>query len=220
MTMTSDTQEKAKATASATAEETQHVGQVAGHEAAQVADEAMTQVRHLVDETKGQLTEQTRTQRDRLLETMRTFSEDLDHMASGESSSSGLASDLVRQAAERTRSLCERLDGREPAQIMDDVRGFARRRPGTFLLGALVAGIVAGRMARGAKDGSSSPWSDGSHVTDGSAYDEPTTTPPTSPAAVPVGVVDSDAPAPQPVTGPLAGQQGQNTFGDPATGTL
>ena len=52
-----------------------------------------------------------------------------------------------------------RLDGREPSQILDDVRAFARRRPGAFLLGALAAGVVAGRITRGAKESQSSSGS-------------------------------------------------------------
>lgn len=40
--------------------------------------------------------------------------------------------------------------------MVDQVRGFARRRPGTFLLGALALGVVAGRLGRGAKDAQSS----------------------------------------------------------------
>ena len=34
---------------------------------------------------------------------------------------------------------------------MEEVRRFARRRPGAFLAGSLVAGVVAGRLTRGAK---------------------------------------------------------------------
>jgi len=35
--------------------------------------------------------------------------------------------------------------------VMGDVSSMARRRPGTFLLGALAAGFVAGRVARTAQ---------------------------------------------------------------------
>ena len=40
-----------------------------------------------------------------------------------------------------------------PAQLLDDARDFARRKPGTFLLGALAAGVVAGRLFRATADG-------------------------------------------------------------------
>jgi hypothetical protein len=54
--------------------------------------------------------------------------------------------------SDRARQVGARLDGREPQELLDDVRGFARRRPGTFLLGSLAAGVLVGRLLRGAKD--------------------------------------------------------------------
>jgi hypothetical protein len=36
--------------------------------------------------------------------------------------------------------------------VLEEVRSFARRRPGTFLLAAAAAGLVAGRLTRGAVD--------------------------------------------------------------------
>jgi hypothetical protein len=43
------------------------------------------------------------------------------------------------------------LQNREPADLLDEVRSFARRRPGTFLLGAALAGVLAGRLTSGVK---------------------------------------------------------------------
>ena len=57
----------------------------------------------------------------------------------------------MQQVAEQARGLASQLDDREPSELLEDVRRFARRRPGTFLLGALAAGIVVGRLTRGAK---------------------------------------------------------------------
>jgi hypothetical protein len=179
-----------------------------------------------------------------LVDTMQTFSGDLDRMASGQQPSSGLATDLVRQAAERTRQLCERLEGREPAQLLDDVRDFARRRPGTFLLGSLAAGVVAGRLLRGAKDSSGSATSASSYdrtslesdvapsspaydattaaATTGEAPTGPiTTTEPTTETASETAAVGTGQwTAPQPVTGPLeVDESGQGTYRDSGTGS-
>jgi len=105
------------------------------------------------------------------------------------------------------------------------VRGFARRRPGTFLLGALAAGIVAGRLARGAKDGSSSstsPSQSDTHV--GPAYDATQASsafdaPGTTPLATPTAVVETSAP--QPVTGVLEVEETPRTgYGDSGPGSL
>jgi hypothetical protein len=148
-------------TTEAAAQEGRRVADVAKGEVGNVAVEAKDQVAELLEQAKGQLSEQGSTQRDRLVQTLTTLGDDLDHMVQ-QSDRSGMATDLARQAADRVRDLRNRLDGREPSQILDDVRAFARRRPGTFLLGALAAGVVAGRLTRGAKESQSST---GSHQT-------------------------------------------------------
>lgn len=155
MTSTPSTKERAQNAASTAADEGQHVAGVAKDEAQNVASEAISQARGLVDQALAQVDEQSRSQRDRLVTTLRSLGDDLDQMAE-QASSSGLATDLAREIAQRARAIGARLDGREPNEILDDLRSFARRRPGTFLLGALAAGVVVGRVARGAKAAQSS----------------------------------------------------------------
>jgi hypothetical protein len=167
-------------TSSSAADEGKKVAGVAAEEAQNVAGEAKDQVRHLMDETRGQVQEQATTQRDRLVDTLRTFGDDLDAMAS-RGGTSGLAAQVARQAADRARSFGSSLDGREPSDLLDDLRGLARRRPGMFLLGALAAGVVAGRLARGATADSSAGTGSHAGLGDVSAA-HPVTTTPTSPA--------------------------------------
>lgn len=158
-----DQAEQAATTATA---EGKRVAGVAGDEAHKVIDETRQQAQALMDEAVSQLADQSRTQRDRLVETLGTLGTDLDRMAG--QADSGLASELVRNAAQRVQTASRRIEGREPAELLDDVRDFARRRPGVFLLGALAAGVVAGRVARGAqKAQSSSPSSSSSSGTTG-----------------------------------------------------
>jgi hypothetical protein len=106
----------------------------------------------LLEEARTQVEEQGRSQRDRLVSTLSTFSDDLDSMSQQGSGSEGVAADVVRKVSEKSRELSRRLEGREPRELLADVRSFARRRPGAFLLGSLAAGMVAGRLLRGAKD--------------------------------------------------------------------
>jgi len=144
--------EQAKQAAGTAADEGRHVAGVASGEAQRVASEARSQVRGLVDQATSQVEEQSRSQLDRLAQTLRSYGEDLERMASqGEGPASGLA----QEAADRVRGLSSQLQGREPRDLLDDVRRFARRRPGAFLLGALAAGVVAGRLTRGAKEAQS-----------------------------------------------------------------
>jgi hypothetical protein len=165
--MTTDTGTGTAREATATAaDEGKRVGAVGAEEMQNVASEAKYQARNLVNEAIGQASEQTSTQRDRLVGTLQSLSSDLDQMATS-SDSSGLASELARQGAERARALSLRLDSRDPSELLDEVRSFARRRPGMFLLGALAAGVVVGRLVRGAKQTTST----------GDAYPRPTDTP-------------------------------------------
>ena len=155
MTTSSSAQERAQEAASTAAGESKHVAGVAKQEAQSVASEAVTQARGVVGDAvqnaTGQVNEQTRAQRDKLTETLRSLGDDLEKMAA--SADSGLAGDLAREVAQRAHSISERLDGREATELLEDARSFARQRPGVFLLGALGAGVVAGRLLRGTKDG-------------------------------------------------------------------
>ena len=131
------------------AEQAKHAASVAQDEAKQVAADVRDQARGLLTETRTQVEDQSRTQRDRLVETIRTFSDDLDGMAEQRS---GLASDAAREVANRVRSFGQQLDGREPTELLDDLRSFARRRPGMFLAGSVIAGVVVGRFLRGSRE--------------------------------------------------------------------
>lgn len=124
-----------------------HVGGTAKDEAAGVAQEVKYQARDLVGEARGQVRQQLDTQRGRVSDLLREISDELEQMAE-RSDKNGVASDLVRQVAMRTRDARGYLDG--GGDLVGDVRRFARRRPGTFLLGALAAGVLAGRATRAA----------------------------------------------------------------------
>ena len=145
--------ERAQQAASTAADEGKHVAGVVAEETKSVAGEAKDHARNLVSEARsqlqGQVDDQSRQQKDMLVGTLSTFGNDLASMAHN---GSGLAADVAHQVAERASSLSRHLDAREPSELLDDVRRFARQRPGTFLLGALAAGVIVGRLARGTKD--------------------------------------------------------------------
>lgn len=140
--------EQARQAAGTAKDQAGHVAGVAKDEAGTVAAEVKTQARDLVGELKGHATEQSRSQKDRLATLLHDVSDELDEMASS-GDRQGYASEIARQAAGRTRSMSGFVQDREPSDILDELRSFARRRPGTFLLGAAIAGVVAGRLTRG-----------------------------------------------------------------------
>ncbi|SFB90594.1 hypothetical protein SAMN04487968_102239 [Nocardioides terrae] len=151
MTDSPTAKERAENAAGTASDESRHLAGVAQNEAGKVASEAANQARRVLDDAMTQAGEQSKEQKDRLAGTLRSFGDDLESMTS--QASPGLAADMTRQVSGYARSISDHLQNREPGELLDDVRQFARRRPGVFLLGALVAGVAVGRMARGAADG-------------------------------------------------------------------
>lgn len=159
-----------------------HVAGVAGEQASQVASEATQQVKHLVHQTRGELTEQAATQQQRVASGLRSLSKELSTMAQG-SEQSGMATDLVHQASQRADAVASWLEQREPGHVVDEVTRFARQRPGAFLALAAGAGLLVGRLGRGLK-AASDDSNDGA-VSRAPIADTPATgyAPPPSPSA-------------------------------------
>jgi hypothetical protein len=124
------------------------VAAVAGDQAGRVADQAKRQARDVMGQAGTQVREQAGAQQRRIAENLRTMSDELSAMAEG-SQQQGTASDLARQASIRAGEVASWLEQRDPRALVEEVRSFARRRPGTFLAIAAAAGVVAGRMTRG-----------------------------------------------------------------------
>jgi hypothetical protein len=113
-----------------------------------VVHEGKRQARNLLGEAQDQLRGQAGSQQSSLVKNLRTLGDELRSM-SERGEQDGMASGLVGQAGERAHGVASWLDEREPGQLVDELRDFARRRPGAFLAGALVLGVVAGRLTRG-----------------------------------------------------------------------
>ncbi|MBM9461641.1 hypothetical protein JK386_17205 [Nocardioides sp. zg-536] len=214
------TADQAKQAAGTAVDEGKHVAETAKDQAAGVAADAKEQVRNLIGEARTQVEDQSRSQLENLVATLKTFADDLESMARGEGQGSGLAKDVVQQVGDKARGLSSQIQGREPAELLDQARDFARRRPGTFLLGAVAAGVVAGRLARGTKDAASaaSAPADGTdaHGSTG-AVPPPAAVEPTRPAGTAMAdpLSGTVAPPPGPPAGPEATQGGGTQWGTP-----
>ncbi|NPC95774.1 hypothetical protein [Nocardioides sp. zg-DK7169] len=145
------TKERAQAAAGTAVDDGKQVAGTAAEEARAVASEAAGQARRVLDDAVSQASEQSKTQQARLAETLRGLADDLGKMADG--GEPGLATSVAKEVADRARSAGSYLEDHEPSELLDEARRFARRRPGVFLLGSLAAGVVAGRLLRGAADG-------------------------------------------------------------------
>ena len=124
-----------------------NVAHTAADEAKNVAHEARANASDLYHQARTQLGDQAGKQQQRLASGLSSVAEELGGMARG-SDSSGVAADLVQRASSRVDSAASWLSSRDPAGVLADVKAFARRRPGIFIAGAVVAGVVAGRLTR------------------------------------------------------------------------
>ena len=163
-------------------------------EAGNVAHEVKVNARQLLTQTKGELADQAQVQQQRVAEGLRSISDELRNMANS-SQNGGVATDLVQQAAHRSSSVAQWLEGRDPGSLVEELKGFARRKPGAFLMIAAGAGILAGRLGRGMADnspmggGSASGTADVTAETPGAVYY------PAAGGAVPPPAVDLPGPA-------------------------
>jgi hypothetical protein len=144
-------------------DEAKNVGQSAAQAGSQVASTATDQAKNVVQETqrqaqdllqqgRSQVRDQALTQQHKAAEGISSLASQLRGMADGTSDGApGPARDLIQQASGKLEELGDWLQSHEPADMLEEVRSFARRKPGTFLIGAAVAGVLAGRLTTGVK---------------------------------------------------------------------
>lgn len=117
-------------------------------EAAHVGAEAGRQAKDLFDQSRQEFSTQLGDQQQRLAAGLRSMTADLGSMADS-AERPGVATDLVRQMADRVDSVAGWLEQRDVSDVLTDVKSFARKRPGMFLALAAGAGMLAGRLTRG-----------------------------------------------------------------------
>jgi hypothetical protein len=141
--------DQASTVASTAAQAGSQVASTAADQATQVTRETRRQAQDLVQQGRQQLQEQARTGQQKAGQGLASLAQELRSMAEGGQTGSGPATDLVRQAGDKLEELAGWVQNREPGDLVNELRGFARRKPGVFLLGAAVAGVVAGRLTTG-----------------------------------------------------------------------
>jgi hypothetical protein len=128
------------------------VASTATDQAKEVVQETQRQAKDLLDQGRAQLKDQTISQQQKAAQGLTSLADELRALANGTSTGApGPARDLLHQASGIVENFAGKLQNREPAELLEEVRSFARRKPGLFLLGAAAAGIVAGRLTSGVK---------------------------------------------------------------------
>jgi uncharacterized phage infection (PIP) family protein YhgE len=157
------TTERAKETKNLAMGEAKNVGQTAAQagsqvastaadQAKEVAQETQRQAKDLLDQGRTQVKEQVVSQQQKAGQGLSSLAQELRSLADGSSQGApGPARDLLQQASGMVENFAGKLQNREPAELLDEVRNFARRKPGLFLLGAAAAGVLAGRLTSGIK---------------------------------------------------------------------
>lgn len=154
-------QEKAAELKDSAAESGRHVVDTAKDQAGEVLDEAKYQAQDLLAQAREELQAQAREQQQRVASGLHAVGGQFDEMAAN-ATEDGMGVHLVRQAADRSRAIGDWLGQREPGGVIEELRDFARRRPGVFVAAAVTAGILAGRLTRSVAAGDED--SGGEHV--------------------------------------------------------
>lgn len=124
------------------------VASTAKEQGAQVVSEATAQARDLLGEARNQATAQAGVQKDRAISSVHGIADELQALLNGEGGQSGLVTELASQASTRLRDIATWAESMEPGDLLHEAKDFARRKPGTFLIGAAIAGLLAGRVTR------------------------------------------------------------------------
>lgn len=117
----------------------------------QLTHEATQQLHGIAGEATTKLREHGSQQTDRAAQQLRSLTEQARAFAEGRTDEAGQLPQLAQQATEKLQTIADRLESGGLDGAMDEIRTFARRKPGTFLLAAGVAGFLGGRVLRGAK---------------------------------------------------------------------
>jgi hypothetical protein len=139
--------EQGSQAAASAAQSGKHLAQSAAGQGGQVAREAGRTARSLLDQAQTELKDQASMQQKRAAEGLRMLGDQLRAMTE-KCGQPGMATDLVGDASGRAHRAAEWLEQREPGRVLDEVRDYARHHPGTFLFGAALAGVLAGRLSR------------------------------------------------------------------------
>jgi uncharacterized protein YjbJ (UPF0337 family) len=147
----STAKDEARQVRASTASAAGDVTGVAKDQVGTVAGEALDDAKDLWQQTLAQVNEQAGSFVAKLGQSVGSVADELHAMGDGTGDGQGPVADLARALAARGDDISELLTKQGPDGLLRELRRYAGRSPGTFLLGALAAGVAAGRLTRGAK---------------------------------------------------------------------
>lgn len=127
-----------------------NVGDSAARQARDLKGQARQHARGVADDARRQLRGHAEEETRRAGEALGTAGTQLRALADGRVEEAGVLGDYVEAAADAVARWADTVQDRGLDGLLQDARSFGRRRPGMFLAGALVAGVVVGRFGRNA----------------------------------------------------------------------
>ncbi len=124
----------------------------AKEQVSEISQEVVDQGRGLLEETRAQVEDQANTQVEQLAQTLRRFGAETQALAEGRSSEAGDLPGYLENVSGRLEGWADDLEARGVDGLVEDLKSFARRRPGVFLLGATAVGFGVGRLIRAKSD--------------------------------------------------------------------
>jgi hypothetical protein len=147
-----DKLETAKAESAEIAETAKQAGKEVmsevGEQTTAVARTAKDQIGQLATQTRQELKAQSEQRGEQLAARLQTWAGQMKALVEGRVEDAGELRGLIGDAQQRLESFASSLRERGPDGVMQDVRAFARRRPGMFLLAAGATGFAIGRIVK------------------------------------------------------------------------
>jgi vacuolar-type H+-ATPase subunit H len=143
--------DQASGVASSAADSAKQVASEAANQTKQVVAQAKDQVHSLAQQTRSELLTQADTKGQQAVTGLRTLSDQISALGDGRPGDAGPLVHYLTEAQTKVSSLASRIEQGGPQGVLDDVTAFARKRPGMFVLGAIGAGFLVGRVVRSGK---------------------------------------------------------------------
>ncbi|HEX6195994.1 MAG TPA: hypothetical protein VFZ37_08790 [Jiangellaceae bacterium] len=137
-----------------------------------VGSEAQTQARQVGRQVREKVRTEAESQAHRLAGNLRQWSEELFAMADS-AKPDAAPREFVSGLANAGRSTADYLDEHGVGGTMQEIQGYARRRPGAFLVGAALAGFAVGRTAKATREAPAQSSQPTQQSTSGAAAEGP-----------------------------------------------
>lgn len=160
-----------------------HIEETSTSQQGSIKSEATEQASRLAENVKEEVTRRKQNLRSGIADRAESVAEGL-RKAKSEVDPDSTIAIMFDRAAEGVSGLADSLNSTDPAQMLGDVRRFARKQPGAFLGLSALAGFAAIRFLRAGSTSSSEPVTSSRY---GNSSTTRATTSPDRPAASPAG---------------------------------